>query len=124
MKKYLCLFLTALMLLSVLVACAEQGGGEDDTLQGIEVESDDPAAVALAEISVDWNQEDFTVLAREDFHYDEWYTEERTEVLEDAVYQRNLAFEEYCNLKLNIVPVPTAEMSAETKKDVQAGTGE
>ena len=124
MKKYLCLFLTALMLLSVFVACADQGEGEDDTLQSIEAETDDPAALALAEITVDWNEEDFTVLAREDFHYDEWYTENRTEVLEDAVYQRNLALEEYCNLKLNIVPVATAEMSSATKKDVQAGTGE
>ena len=124
MKKYLCLFLTALMLLSVLVACADTNQEEDDTLQSLEAETDDVAAMALAEISVDWNQEDFTVLAREDFYYDEWYTENRTEVLEDAVYQRNLAFEEFCNLKLNVVPVPTADMSSAVKKDVQAGTGE
>ena len=124
MKKYLCLFLTGLMLLSVLVACVDANNGEDETLQKIEAESDDIAAAALAEISVDWNQEDFTILAREDFYYDEWYTENRTEVLEDAVYQRNLAFEEYCNLTLNVIPVATAEMSGATKKDVQAGTGE
>ena len=124
MKKYLCLFLTALMLLSMLAACAETNQDEDDSLESLEVETDDVAAQALAEISVDWNQEDFTVLAREDFYYDEWYTENRTEVLEDAVYQRNLAFEEFCNLKLNIVPVQTAEMNAQIKKDVQSGTGE
>ena len=123
MKKYLCLFLTALMLLSMLVACVDAEQGEDETLQQLESETD-AAALALAEISVDWNEEEFAVLVREDFHYDEWYTENRTEVLEDAVYQRNLAFEEFCNLKLNIVPVQTAEMNAQIKKDVQSGTGE
>ena len=123
MKKYLCLFLAALMLLSLLVACAETEQQEDETLQQLESETD-AAAEALAQISVDWNDEDFTVLAREDFHYDEWYTENRTEVLEDAVYQRNLAFEEYCKLKLNIVPTQTAEMNSAIKKDVQSGTGE
>lgn len=124
MKKYLCLFLTALMLLSVFVACADNDQGEDDTLQSLEGETDDAASIALSQIDLDWNQEEFAVLAREDFHYDEWYTEDRTEVLEDAVYQRNLAFEEYCNLKLNIIPCVTAEMNQEIKKDVQAGTGE
>ena len=123
MKKYLCLFLTALMLLAVFVGCAENGEDEKETLQQLESETD-ATALALAQINVDWNEEDFTVLAREDFHYDEWYTENRTEVLEDAVYQRNLAFEEYCNLKLNIIPAQTAEMNGEIKKDVQSGTGE
>lgn len=123
MKKYLCLFLTALMLLSVLVGCANSSEGENDTVASIEGETDE-AALALNNISVDWNEEDFAALVREDFHYDEWYTENRTEVLEDAVYQRNLAFEEFCNLKLNIVPVQTAEMNNQIKKDVQSGTGE
>ena len=123
MKKYLCLFLTALMLLSVLVACVDSNQDDDDALQSIESETDE-AAIALSQISVDWDQDEFAVLAREDFHYDEWYTEDRTEVLEDAVYQRNLAFEEYCDLKLNIIPCVTSEMNAEIKKDVQAGTGE
>lgn len=124
MKKYLCLFLTALMLLSVLVSCVDANTEEeDDTLQTLEGETDE-AALALSQISVDWGQEDFVVLAREDFHYDEWYTENRTEVLEDAVYQRNLAFEEYCNLKLNIIPITTSEMNGEIKKDVQTGAGE
>ena len=123
MKKYLCLFLTALMLLSVLVGCANSSEGENDTVASIEGETDE-AALALNNISVDWNEEDFAALVREDFHYDEWYTENRTEVLEDAVYQRNLAFEEFCNLKLNIVPAQTAEMNDQIKKDVQSGTGE
>ena len=123
MKKYLCLFLTALMLLSLFVACADTEKEEDETLQQLESETD-AAAEALAQISVDWNEEDFNVLAREDFHYDEWYTENRTEVLEDAVYQRNLAFEEFCNLKLNIIPTVTSEMNGAIKKDVQSGTGE
>lgn len=124
MKKYLCLFLTALMLLSVLVGCANAGDGEDDTVASLEGETDDAASAALSQISVDWNKEEFAALVREDFHYDEWYTENRTEVLEDAVYQRNLAFEEFCNLELNIVPVQTADMNAQIKKDVQSGTGE
>lgn len=123
MKKYLCLFLAAFMLLTVLVGCVDQGSEEDETLENLESETDE-AALALQSISVDWDEEDFVVLAREDFHYDEWYTENRTEVLEDAVYQRNLAFEEFCNLKLNIVPVNTAEMNGEIKKDVQTGAGE
>ena len=123
MKKYLCLSMIALMLLAAFAGCVDADQGEDETLQQLESETD-AAALALQEISVDWNQEDFTVLAREDFHYDEWYTENRTEVLEDAVYQRNLAFEEFCNLTLNIIPTSTAEMSGEIKKDVQAGTGE
>ena len=123
MKKYLCLFLTALMLLSIFVGCVDSNEEEDDTLQTLEGETDE-AAIALQNISVDWNEEDFVVLAREDFHYDEWYTENRTEVLEDAVYQRNLALEEYCNLKLNIIPSNTGDMNGTIKKDVQTGAGE
>ena len=123
MKKYLCLVLVALTMLALLAACVDADQGEDETLQQLESETD-AAALALAQISVDWDQEDFTVLAREDFHYDEWYTENRTEVLEDAVYQRNLAFEEFCNLSLNIIPTQTAEMNGAIKKDVQSGTGE
>ncbi len=123
MKKFLCLSMIALMLLAVFAGCVDAEQGEDETLQQLESETDE-AATALQAISVDWNLDDFTVLAREDFHYDEWYTENRTEVLEDAVYQRNLAFEEFCNLTLNIIPTTTAEMSGEIKKDVQAGTGE
>ncbi|MBQ7378667.1 MAG: extracellular solute-binding protein [Clostridia bacterium] len=124
MKKYLSLFLAGLMLLAAFVGCADNDPGEEDDTLGTLEEQTDEAALALSQISVDWGKEEFSVLVREDFHYDEWYTENRTEVLEDAVYSRNLAFEEFCNLELNIIPSVTAEMNAEIKKDVQAGTGE
>ncbi len=123
MKKYLCLFLTALMLLAAFAGCVDINQGEDETLENLEGETD-AAALALQEISVDWGQEAFVVLAREDFYAEEWETETRTEVLEDAVYARNLAFEEYCKLDLNIVYDVTAEMNNTIKKDVQVGAGE
>ena len=123
MKKYLCLLLAGLMLLSVLVGCAETDTGEDDTVGTLEEETD-VAAQALANLSVDWGEEEFVILGREDYAPEELEVETRTEVLEDAVYQRNLAFEEYCKLDLNIVFVDTPSMSDTAKRDVQTGAGE
>ena len=124
MKKYLCMLLAGLMLLAILAACAEADPTEkDETANTVEQETDE-AAIALSELSVDWGQEDFMILGREDRSPDELIVESRTEVLEDAVYSRNLAFEEYCNLKLNVILEGTGQVTESVKTDVKTGAGE
>ena len=124
MKKYLCLLLAGLMLLACMVSCVNPDTGEDETLGTVEEQTDDVAADALSRLSVDWGEEEFVILGREDYAPEELEVETRTEVLEDAVYQRNLAFEELCKLDLNVVYMETASMNGAAKRDVQTGAGE
>ena len=124
MKKYFCLFLAGLMLLGLLVGCADTGDGEKTTTDSVGEEEVDEAALALSKLSVDWGKETFDILGREDYCAEEIEVENQTEVLEDAVYRRNLAFEEYCNLDINVILVGTSTMNDSIKKDVQSNAGE
>jgi hypothetical protein len=75
---------------------------------------------------VDWGNDTFVIAGRDDHTPDELMvdSETRTEVLEDAVYQRNLAFEEYCKLTLSVVQKETQALSEAVKTDVKTGAGE
>lgn len=124
MKKYLCLILAGLMLLAALAGCANTNDQEDETVGTVEEDETDAAAQALANLNVDWGNEEFVIIGRSDHTPGELMVENRTEVLEDAVYQRNLAFEEYCKLKLNIVQEETNKVTESVKTDVKTGAGE
>ena len=124
MKKYLCLILAGLMLLAALAGCANTNDQEDETVGTVEEDETDAAAQALANLNVDWGNEEFVIIGRSDHTPGELMVENRTEVLEDAVYQRNLAFEEYCKLELNIVQEETNKVTESVKTDVKTGAGE
>jgi ABC-type glycerol-3-phosphate transport system substrate-binding protein len=126
MKKFFCFFLASLMLLAVLVGCANTNKpSETDTADVTEGETD-VAADALSQLSVDWGNDTFVIAGRDDHTPGELMvdSETRTEVLEDAVYQRNLAFEEYCKLTLSVVQKETQALSEAVKTDVKTGAGE
>ena len=123
MIKHLCVFLISLLLLTLLASCAQPDKGEEDTVATLE-EQTDQAAAALEKLSVDWGGEDFTILGRDDHVFGELTVDTRAEALEDAVYQRNLALEETCMLRLNCVGVATDQLSDAVKSDVKTGLGE
>ena len=124
MKKHLCVFLTGLLLLTLLASCAQPDQGDAEHASTMREEQTDPAAAALEKLSVDWGGEDFTIIGRDDHVFGELMVETSTEVLEDAVYQRNLALEETCKLNLNCVGVATDQVSDAVKTDVKTGLGE
>ena len=84
----------------------------------------DQAALALLQLNVDWNGEEFLILGRADHVPEELESESRTDVLQDAVYRRNLTFEQYCNLHLGVIYEDTYSVSARIKSDVYIGAGE
>ena len=59
-----------------------------------------------------------------DYTPEELEVENQVEALEDAVYRRNLAFEEYCNADINVILQQTSTINDTVKKDVQANAGE
>lgn len=124
MKKYLCCILAGLMLLSMLAGCANSGGDENGPSDGLVTEGDDEASKALANLTVDWGKDTFDILGREDYSPEELTVENQVEPLEDSVYRRNLLFEEYCNLEMNVILESTASINDSVKKDVRSGTGE
>lgn len=124
MKKYLCCLLAGLMLLSMLVGCANTDQGGADTTLGEGNQEEDEASQALAKLQVDWDQDTFDILGREDYTPEELEVENQVEALEDAVYRRNLAFEEYCNADINVILQQTSTINDTVKKDVQANAGE
>ncbi len=154
MKKYLCICLAVLMLTTVLAGCnglvgqllsSEQFESLFDPLfdETTETETEsftepqpmlpetsepelliDPAVSALNQIRVDWKGQEFVVLTRDDFMPEEWMSENRTGALDNAVYERNRVFEEFCNLDLNVVYASSAEIPSLTKQDIQGGLHE
>jgi hypothetical protein len=114
------------MLLALLVGCVDSPDtGDADTIAVTEEAQTDPAALALSELHVDWGGEEFTIIGREDHVFGELLvTEASTEVLDDAVYKRNLALEELCRLTMNCVGVPTDQLSSAVKADIKTGLGE
>ena len=128
MKKYLCALLAGLMLLAAFAGCANlDNDGETETAATLEGETDE-AALALSELSVDWGKEEFVIIGRNDHTPAELKVDDESdthsEVLETAVYQRNLAFEELCKLTLNVVQEETNKVTESVKTDVKTGAGE
>ena len=124
MKPYVCICLLSVFLLSLLAGCAGvEAPVEDSTQQTTESETDEIAA-ALAALSVDWEGEELVILGRSDQFAEDLIAEQSSDVLESAVYGRNLALEETCKLTLNCVGAGTDELSDMVKADIKSGTGE
>ena len=126
MSRFFCFILILVMSATLFASCVESDEGDTDTVAAdTKEEATDLAESALAALSVDWGNEEFTIIGREDHVFGELQvTETSTDVLETAVYDRNLALEETCKLTLNCIGVPTDQLSAAVKADVKAGLGE
>ena len=135
--KILCLLLAGLLLMSVLVGCGLgelPGLNQETTVNGGEA-STDPTEDALNELreEVDWGGNDFGILYVNDIG---GYTEEveaeanagatqtASAVINDAVYERNTLFEDYCNLKFVLIPVSNSAVQSSVQAEVQTGSGD
>ena len=133
--KWLCMLLAALMMLATLAGCANQQSGQNgDTTTAGDGVSVDPTEEALATLreEVDWDGKDFGILYINDIG---GYTEEveaepengdetGSGVINDAVFERNTLFEEYCNLNFVLVPTPNAAAGSAIMAEVQTSTGD
>ncbi len=136
-SRYLCLALAVLLLLSTLAGCAN-GGNDSDTKET--TESSDPtdelqqALDALG--TIDWaanndGNKDFTVLYADRFK-DEVVGINGTvdkdggssQVINDAVYERNTLLEERCNLKYNVIEREWTDIANTVSKESNTGTGD
>ena len=134
--RLLSLLLALLMVVSVFAAC---GTNEDtqketsDTTAGQTENVTDPVEDALTEVraEVDWGGNDFGILYVNEFGYTEEVEAEPENgdetgsgVINDAVFERNTLFEEYCNLHFVLIPTPNPSIGSAIMAEVQTATGD
>ena len=139
MSKYLrlmCLLLACLMVLPLFAAC---GDPADTTESGESSEAatepeTDPVDEALNAIrgEADWGGNDFGIIYVNDIG---GYTEEveaepesddqtGSGVINDAVFERNTLFEEYCKLNFVLIPVANSAIGSRIQGEVHTSTGD
>ena len=135
--RLLSLLLALLMVASTLVACGqntEDPGAESgsSTIAATEEETD-PVEDALNALrgEVDWGGNDFGILYVNEFGYTEEVEAEPDSgdttgsgVINDAVFERNTLFEEYCNLNFVLIPVSNGGVTSQLQSEVQTATGD
>ena len=131
MKKILAVLLVLLMLVPMLVACK---GGDDTTTNNGGNKGESTAAGSVVPDDVTFPGETFTVLCREDNAWGQYLheiaaDEDATELVNEAVYKRNLEVEERFELeKLEAYAIPGQWMVYEDfvntfKNSILAATG-
>ncbi len=135
--RYLCLLLALLMVASTFIACGESidSGDSKDSATGpavTEAETD-PVEDALTELraEVNWDGKDFGILYVNEFGFTEEVEAEQSvtdqsssAVINDAVFERNSLFEDYCNLTFVLIPVANSAVTSRIQGEVQTGTGD
>ena len=114
MKKILCMFLIVGMLSTAMVSCSPQKS--DETVANGEVKQENEAEAAeekITELSDDipalnFNGESINILYRDYMEYEAHAESQNGEVINDAVYKRNMMVEERFNVKLNMIAVQGA----------------
>ena len=116
--RFLSLLLALLMVASVFVACGEteepgvQTDGDATNGAAVTEQETDPVEDALTALrgEVDWGGKDFGILYVNEFGYTEEVEAEQSvtnesssAVINDAVFERNTLFEEYCNLTFVLI---------------------
>ena len=137
--RILSLILALLMVASVFVACGEtvEPGVETNPQATLSQETEaatDPVEDTLTALraEVDWDGKDFGILYVNDIG---GYTEEveaeqsvtdqsSSAVINDAVFERNTLFEEYCNLTFVLLPASNSGIIGDIQAEVQTGTGD
>lgn len=134
--KSLSLLLACLMLLSALAACGETTEDPTETAAATgattEADTTDPAQVALDALGeIDWEGEEFAVLSSSRFE-NEVYGENgivdseggASQVINDAVYERNSLFEDRCNLVWKTVVKDDGAIGSSVSNEASAPTGD
>ena len=137
LKKLLCVALSALLLVPALAACST--GDEEKLPESTNAqttakteEETDPVEAAISELrgQVNWQGKDFGLLYVNDIGgykeeveaQAEFAGENSNAVINDAVFERNTLFEEYCNLNFTLIPVANASYNSTLTSGVQSGT--
>lgn len=132
-SKLLCLLLAGLMLVTAFVGCAENIDAPAEQTSGeavTEGETKDPVQGALDDLGeIDWGGGEFAVLYSGAFK-GEVYAENGTvdqeggasQVINDAVWDRNSLFEDRCNLKWSTVEA--TDVNSAVQKEASTGTGD
>jgi hypothetical protein len=134
LKKLLCVALSALLLVPALAACSTGDDPDDskaETTGKTEV-STDPVDQALNELKgkIDWKGEEFGILynsgiggSKEEMEAQAQFAGESSNaVINDAVFERNTLFQEYCNLKLVHLAVSAESYNNTLINGIQTGT--
>ncbi len=144
--RMLSLLLAGLFALSSLVGCADNKEDPKETTPTVdtnavtgetaeETTSEDAVVdAALEDLKerVDWNKQDFGILYVNSIS---GYTEEveaekkpadgiSSDVINDAVYSRNILFEEYCNLNFVLIPQDNGAIGTKLQAEAQSGAGD
>lgn len=135
-KRILALLLATGMLLPAM-ACAQDGDkttetqSNDQTTAAVEVETD-PLEIALNDLrkETNWHGEEFGLLYvndiggyKEEVEADAQFSGENSNVvINDAVFERNTLFQEYCNLKFALLPVSVNAFNTTMSNGIQTGT--
>ena len=133
--RFLCLLLACLMVSTAFVACGKPDEGTDTgNNSNLVTEPDtDPVDEALSELrsEVDWGGNDFGILYVNEFGYVEEVEAEQSAtdetssgVINDAVFERNTLFEEYCKLNFVLIPVANAVVNSRVQGEAQTATGD
>ena len=136
--RILSLILALLMVASVFVACGQvdEPGAETKAPGTLGNETEvvtDPVEDALTELrgEVDWDGNEFGILYVNEFGYTEEVEAEQSvtdqtssAVINDAVFERNTLFEEYCNLEFVLIPISNGGAVGRIQSEVQTGTGD
>ena len=128
------LLLAGLLLLPTLASCSKNDETVDETnasnppstTVAVEVETD-PVENALNELrgQVNWQGEDFGILYSTAFDSYREEVESKPEggsVINDAVFERNTLFQEYCNLNFVLIPATAEAYNTTLTKGIQTGT--
>lgn len=137
MRKLLSLLLVIVILGGVFCSCGNSGqdieefSSSNDTVTEV---ATDPLMERLEEVKTkaDWKGQDFGVLYVNNIA---GYTEEfeavantndasGSGVINDAVYERNKLFEEYCNLNLVFIPKGNSAINGQILNEVKTMTGD
>ena len=137
LTKLTALLLASLMLVPTLAACSTgsdevpDGSNQSETSSQIEVETD-PVDTAIEELrgKVNWQEREFGILYSTAFDSYRGEVEAQANftgesgnaVLNDAIFERNTLFQEYCNLKFVLLPTAPEAFSTTLTKGVQTGT--
>ena len=134
--RLLCVVLALLMVTSVFAACGNTGDEDTGTKEtNVNTEAaTDPVDSALNELraEVDWGGNDFGIIyvndiggyAEEVEAEPESGDETGSGVINDAVFERNTLFEEYCNLNFVLIPTPNPSIGSAIMAEVQTATGD
>ena len=135
LTKLFCLVLAGLLLLSCFVACGDETDQpSEQTSDGAVTEGDtvDEIQAALDGLGeIDWGGDDFTILYCDTFK-GEVYAENGTvdkdggssQVINDAVYERNSLFEDRCNLVFKSIGKDAAAVNTSVQNEASAPTGD